>query len=250
MAHDETGDGDPVLLLHSGVADRRMWQQQWDALAARFRVVRCDLRGYGDTPLPPERFANADDVVELLDHLDIERAALVGSSFGGRVALEVAATRPTRVERLVLLCPGFRGLEETAAAEAFEEQEEALSEAGDLDGFVELNVATWLGPEADDAAKDLVRVMVRHAEEVYIAAVSGSGEPELVAIDVDPARIDCPTVVVSGRQDMDHFQAIAAHLADTIPGARLIELEWAGHLPSLERPGETTDLIIEALGFR
>jgi 3-oxoadipate enol-lactonase len=247
MAYDEAGDGDPVLLLHSGVADRRMWQPQWDALAERFRVVRCDLRGFGETPLPPERFSNADDVVELLDHLGLERAAIVGSSYGGRIALEVAAAHIDRVQRLVLLCAAFGGVESTPEADAFDEREDALAEAGDLDGLIELNVATWLGPDADAATKDLVRTMIWHAEEVQAAAESGPTKPEPVRVEVDPARIACPTVVVAGRHDMDQFQAIAAHLADAIPDARLVELDWAGHLPSLERPKETTDLIIGAL---
>jgi pimeloyl-ACP methyl ester carboxylesterase len=247
LAHDVAGSGDPVLLLHPGVADRRVWQAQWDPLAARFRVIRCDLRGFGDTPIPPERFSNAADVVELLDHLDVERAAVVGSSFGGRVALEVAATHPEQVTRLVLLCPALAGLDPTPDAEAFDEREEALVEANDLDGLVELNVATWLGPEADDAARDFVREMQRHAFEVQLAADAEPMQPEMATVDVDPARIACPAVVVAGRHDMDHFQAIGAHLVKTMPRARLVELPWAGHLPGLERPGETTDLIIEAL---
>jgi 3-oxoadipate enol-lactonase len=247
LAHDDTGAGDPVLLLHAGVADRRMWQPQWEPLAERFRVVRCDMRGWGDTPLPAERFSNAEDVMALLDHLNIDRAAIVGSSFGGLVGLEIAVTDPDRISRLVLLCPGFRGLEPTAAAEAFDEREEALAEAGDLDGLVEHNVATWLGPDADEPARDFLREMQRHAFEVQLAADARPEQPELDRVDVDPAQIACPTVVASGGHDMDHFQAIAAHLATTIPDARLIELDWAGHLPSLERPEETTELIIDAL---
>jgi 3-oxoadipate enol-lactonase len=247
MAHDVSGSGEPVLLLHSGVADRRVWQAQWEPLAATFRVIRCDLRGFGDTPLPPERFSNADDVAELLDHLGVGRAALVGSSFGGRVALEVAARHPDRVSRLVLLCPAYGGLDPTPTAEAFDQREDALAEAGDIDGLVELNVSTWLGPEADDAARAFVREMQRHAFEVQIAAESGLVEPEMAPVDIDPSRIACPAVIVAGRHDMDHFQAIAAHLAKTMPRARLVELAWAGHLPGLERPAESTDLIIEAL---
>ena len=247
IAHDDAGSGDPVLLLHAGVADRRVWQDQWDPLASRFRVIRCDLRGFGDTPIPPGRYSNVDDVVTLLDHLGVERTALVGSSFGGRVALEVAATHPDRVSRLVLLCPAFAGLDPTPTAAAFDEREEALVEADDLDGLVELNVATWLGPEADDAARDFVRDMQRHAFEVQLAADAEPMQPEMATVDVDPATIACPAVVVAGHHDMDHLRAIAAHLAETMPRARLVELTWAGHLPGLERPGETTDLIIESL---
>jgi len=247
LAHDVAGSGDPVLLLHAGVADRRVWQAQWEPLAERFRVIRCDLRGFGDTPIPPDRYSNVDDVVTLLDHLGVERAAVVGSSFGGRVALEIAATHPDRVSRLVLLCPAFAGLDPTPDAEAFDEREEALAEAEDLDGLVEHNVATWLGPEADDAARDFVREMQRHAFEVQLTADAEPVQPEMVRVEVDPAQISCPTVIMSGRHDLDLFPLIAAHLAETMPQARLIELDWAGHLPGLERPGETTGLILESL---
>lgn len=129
----------------------------------------------------------------------------------------------------------------------FDEREDALVEMGNLDGYVELNVETWLGPDADHTAKDLVRVMQRHAVEVQLAAESGPTQPALLPVDVAPKRIECPAIFVSGKRDMDHFQAIATHLAATMPNARLLELDWAGHLPSLERPTETTALIIEAL---
>lgn len=247
IAHDAAGEGSAVVLLHSGVTDRRMWDPQWPALTERFRVVRPDLRGYGETPLTPGRFSYADDLVELLDHLAVDRATLVGSSFCGRVALETATTYPNRVAALVLLCPAFRGLEQTPAAEAFDEAEDALLEAGDIDGAVELNVRTWLGPEATPEVADQVRVMQRHAFDVQIAAEDSADAPEPVRVEVDPARIDIETFVVTGRHDMDHFQAVAAHLAATMPRATLIELEWAGHLPSLERPAEVTALLLDVL---
>jgi len=247
LAHDVAGTGEPVLLLHAGVADRRVWQAQWEPLAERFRVIRCDLRGFGETPIPPGSYSNTDDIIALLDHLGVEQAAVVGSSFGGRVALELAASHPERVSRLVLLCPAFAGLDPTPDAAAFDEREEALAEAEDLDGLVELNVATWLGPEADDAARDFVRQMQRRAFEVQLAADAEPVQPEMVRVEVDPTQIACPAVIVAGRHDMDLFLAIAAHLAETMPRARLVELDWAGHLPGLERPGETTDLILDAL---
>lgn len=247
LSYDEAGAGEPVLLLHAGVADRRMWQPQWDTLTEHFRMVRCDLRGFGETPQPPGRYSNADDVVALLDRLGIDRVTIVGSSFGGGVALEIAATQPDRVRRLVLLAPAFGGLEPTADAQSFDEREDALAEAGDLDGLVELNVATWVGPEADEVTRDFVREMQRHAFVVQIAAESGPDQPEPEAVDVDPTQITCPATVVVGRHDMDHFQAIAKHLTASMPSANLVELAWAGHLPSLERPGEATGLIVAAL---
>src|SRR5690349_2994042 len=96
---DVAGDGPALVLLHSGVCDRRMWDAQWPGLVdAGFRVVRCDFRGFGQTPPADRPYSNADDVLTLLDSLGIERAALVGASYGGQVALEVAALRPALVE--------------------------------------------------------------------------------------------------------------------------------------------------------
>ena len=109
LAHEVSGSGPPVLLLHAGVADRRMWDPLLPELSHRFMIIRPDLRGFGDSPLPPEPYADADDLATLLDHLQVGDAAVVGSSFGGRVALELTALHPDRVRELVLLCAGVPG---------------------------------------------------------------------------------------------------------------------------------------------
>jgi 3-oxoadipate enol-lactonase len=247
LAHEDEGSGSSVVLLHSGVADRRMWQATAVRLRAARRVVRPDLRGFGDSPLPAEAFGFSEDVVALLDHLGVERTSLVGSSFGGLVALDLAARWPDRVASLVLLCPAFRGLEPTQTARRFGTEEDALLESGDIDGAVELNVRTWLGPDAGSETPELVRHMQRHAFDVQLAAESGESQPEAAPMEPDPALVTAPTLVVSGALDMDHFQNIARHLASTIPGAQLATLPWAAHLPSLERPEETTALVEEFL---
>ena len=121
LAHDDQGSGPAVLLIHAGVTDRRMWDPVAGALAHTFRVVRPDLRGFGETPLPPGPYCDADDLDTLLGHLGVTHAAVVGSSYGGRVALELATTHPGRVSSLVLLNPAYRGVEPTAAAQAMGE---------------------------------------------------------------------------------------------------------------------------------
>jgi pimeloyl-ACP methyl ester carboxylesterase len=220
-----------------------MWDPQVAALETSYRVITPDLRGFGETPLPPGRFSFAEDVVALLDHLDVETCALVGSSLGGRVALEVAATHPDKVASLVLLCPAFQAADTTPSAKAFEAEEEDLLRQGDFDAAVELNVFTWLGPEASDETRHLVREMQRHAFSVQDAAERERPEPELIEVEVDPTQVSAPTLILTGGWDMDHFQNIAQHLAGSIPRARLQRLPWAAHLPSLERPGEVNQLI-------
>jgi 3-oxoadipate enol-lactonase len=240
LSFDETGSGDAVLLLHAGVCDRRMWEPQWQSWGERFHVVRCDLRGFGESPVPEHSYADIADIVELLDDRGIERATVVGSSYGGRVALELATHYLDRVAGLLLLCAAYRGLEPTADLEAFGEAEETLVEGGDIEGAVQLNVDTWLGPEADESTRDAVAAMQRRAFELQIPAEDLPGPDRR---DVDLAAIVVPALVVAGSHDVDHFGGVARHLAAAMPRARLLTLPWAGHLPSLERPAAVTALL-------
>jgi 3-oxoadipate enol-lactonase len=250
LHHTVSGTGPPVVLIHAGVADSRMWAAQADegpgGLADRFTLVAPDLRGFGASPMPsPEDvpWSNAGDVLAVLDKVGFATASVVGCSYGGRVALEVASLAPERVDRLVLVCSALRGLEPTAAVEAFGDQEDVLLEAGDVDAATDLNVRTWLGPDADDAARELLRDMQRQAFEVQLAA--DEVDPEDVAVDL--TRVTMPTTVFYGAKDLDFFANVAHHLHEQLPQTDLIELPWAGHLPTLERPEEMTDRLATAL---
>jgi len=244
LSHDVTGNGPAVVLVHSTACDRRMWDPQVPALAdAGYLVVRCDLRGHGETPAPNRPYDNAQDLLDLLDLMAVETVSLVGASGGGRVALEAASRWPYRVRSLSLLCSAVAGHEPGPELRAFGEQEDALLAAGDVAGATELNVRTWLGPEADDQTREKVRVMQRHAFEVQMAG------PEVRAIPVEcrPDTVTAPTLLLSGAHDLPDFGQIATTLAGRIPRARHVELPWAGHLPSLERPEEVTRLLTDFL---
>lgn len=242
--HQRGGAGDPVVLLHSSVADSGMWDAQWEPLTAGFDVVRMDFRGHGRTPYASEGpYSDAGDVASLLAALDLGRVALVGSSYGGRVALELATEHPDLVSRLALLNAGC-GLPPTPDLAEFDAEEERLIEAGDLDGAVALNVRTWLGPSADDTARVRLAAMQRHAFEVQLAA---DPEPEKRRVPIDLAVIDAPALVITGAHDLPYFRESGRHMADTMPLAALFEFDWAGHLPSMERPDEVTTLLMSFL---
>lgn len=239
LAFDVDGAGRPVLLLHSTAADRRMWDAQVPALVgAGYRTIRCDLRGYGDTPAPDRPYNDADDVLGLLDDLGVTSAAVVGSSGGGRVALEVAARQPERVTALALLCSAGPGHEPSPGLRAFWEREEALLAAGDVAGAVELNVDQLLGPGAGAEARELLRTMQRQVFEI------GESAAEPIAVAFDPSAITAPTLLVTGAHDLPDFREIADRLAAEIPGATRLDLDWAGHLPTLERPDLANPILI------
>jgi pimeloyl-ACP methyl ester carboxylesterase len=244
LSFDIEGTGPTVVLLHAGVCDRRMWEPQWRPLIdAGARVMRCDLPGYGQTPMPSGPSNDADDVVELLDALGIESADIVGGSYGGKVALEIGARWPQRVHSLALLCAAMAGREPGAERIAFGAREDALIEAGDIDAAVALNVDFWLGPEADDATRDLVARMQRRAFEVQL----GAPEFEMIEASFDLTAITAPVLAVSGAHDVADFREIATLLPELLDDARHVELEWAGHLPSMERPAAVTALLIDFL---
>jgi 3-oxoadipate enol-lactonase len=246
IAYDVAGTGPVLVLLHSTVCDRRMWDPQWPVLAdAGYRVVRCDFRGFGETPVPTGPANDAEDVMAVLGEAGGPgggAVALVGASYGGKVALEIAARWPGRVSALALICAGMPGHEPTEALRAFWRREEELLEAGDVAGATELNVATFLGPEASQATRERVRLMQRHAFDVQLAAEEDeSAEPAQVIVDL--GAITAPSLVVSGARDLPDFRLIADRLAGLLPGARRADLPWAGHLPTLERPEEMSAML-------
>lgn len=227
-----------------------------DAFAERHLVVRYDLRGHGDSPLPGGEFSNIDDLRALLDHLGIEQAALVGNSFGGRIAIDFALAHAERTAALVLVAAALGGHEGSEELDELDEAEEALLEAGDVDGAVELNVHTWLdGPgriaPVPPETRELVASAQRRAFDVQLAAYASSPPPGPVRWAEPPAatrlgEIAAPALVVAGEHDLADFRAIADRLATGIPGARKVVLDTA-HLPGLERPEELNRLVLDFL---
>jgi pimeloyl-ACP methyl ester carboxylesterase len=217
-----------------------MWDAQWQPLAERFRVIRVDYRGFGHTPYAAaEPYSDSGDVAEVLGELGVSRAALVGASYGCSVALELAHL----ATRLVLMNPGS-DLPRTPDFTAFAEEEDRLLEAGDAQGAAELNARTWLGPEAGDETRRRVIAMQHHAFTMQLAA---DPEPSQFRPGYDLGAIQAPALVVTGPYDLEFFRRSARHIAAELPHAELVELDWAGHLPALERPAEVTGLLLDYL---
>jgi pimeloyl-ACP methyl ester carboxylesterase len=248
---DTGGDGTPVLLLHAGIADRRMWRDQLQPLAdAGLRVVAPDLPGFGEAPVAPGEQAPWNDVLGVLDDLGLERIALVGNSFGGAVAQRVAVVAPERVSSLLLVSAPAPGIEPGPDLRAAWQVEEEALARGDLDAAAAAVVDAWTLPDAPAELRDLVAAMQRRA---YV--VQGDSEPAEAPdpLDEDPdalARLDVPTIAAAGEHDRVEFTEGARRLAETIPGARHVVIEDAGHLAPLETPERFRALVLELAGAR
>ncbi|GAA3124612.1 pimeloyl-ACP methyl ester carboxylesterase [Kribbella aluminosa] len=233
ISHEATGNGPDLLLVHAGVADSRMWARQVAELQAGHRVITLDLRGYGDTP-SARKYSDAGDVLAVLEELGAKDVTAVGASFGGYVVQQVASRRPDLFARLVLICAPTDNVEPDDDLRALWTAEEALLEAGDVDGATDLMVRHWIGPEADDEARELLREMQKHAYAVQLAA----GDVDNEEWPVEPEKLTVPVRLITGGHDYRFFTDCADYLAERLPGSERVHLPWAGHLPTLERPAE------------
>ncbi|MEV0289193.1 MULTISPECIES: alpha/beta hydrolase [unclassified Kribbella] len=240
IAHWVVGEGPALLLVHAGVADARMWARQVEELSQDHRVITLDLRGYGETPLEPgAQYSDAGDLLAVLDELGVDTVEAVGASYGGYVVQQAASRHPERFSRLVLLCAPADEVEPTDDLRAVWAEENRLLDAGDIDGATELTVRSFIGPEASDDARALLWSMQKRAYELQSAAGDGGSEEW----PVEPEKISAPVRLVTGAHDFAWFGNCAAYLAERLPNAELVELPWAGHLPTLERPAEALGLI-------
>lgn len=254
LAVVERGAGEPIVFLHAGVADHRMWQGQLEALPAGWRGVAYDRRGFGRTRSEPEPYTMVGDLIAVLDALHIERAVLVGCSQGGRIAIDAALAHPRRVRALVLVAAAISGApavtdfppDIAARLDALE----AAEARADLDAVNALEAQLWLdGPaqaagRVGGAARDLFLAMNGNALRLAATAGEATAPP--------PAwprlhEIAAPTLVLWGPLDFPHIVAAMRHLAATVPGAAGRQIEGTAHLPNLERPAEFDALLLDFL---
>ncbi|GAA1600982.1 alpha/beta fold hydrolase [Kribbella hippodromi] len=240
ISHAVVGDGPDVLLVHAGVADARMWSRLVDELKGGHRVITVDLRGYGETPLEAGAdYSDAGDLLAVLDEVGASAVTAVGASYGGYVVQQAASRDPERFTRLVLLCAPTDNVEPDEDLRALWAEEERLIEADDIAGATELTVRNWIGPEADDDARELLRAMQQRAFDLQLAA----GEVDNEEYAVEPEKITAPVRLITGGHDYRFFADSADYLAERLPNAERVQLDWAGHLPTLERPSEALKLI-------
>ena len=252
LAFEDTGEGPAVVLVHPGLWDMRTWDPQVVPFTdAGFRVIRYDLRGYGLSSRPTqEPYSHAADLLTLLDHLGVERAALVGCSMGGSIAIDVAVTHPDRVWALVPVASGVGGLEPLAEEidwwdDAFAGVEEAV-EAGDLIRARDLQLRIWAPLGTDDEPGVTIRRIAM--ENIHELTMDESAE---VPIDPPAAHrlpeIDVPTLVIKAEHDPAYIRREAEFVAAGIPGARELQIDGADHVVNLRRPEAFNEAVLPFL---
>jgi pimeloyl-ACP methyl ester carboxylesterase len=230
-----------------------MWDKQFGLLAEHYRVVRCDLRGFGKSKMLPGKFAHYEDMAALMKQLHLDKACIIGLSFGGYVALDLALAYPAMVGALVLGAPALSGYETTSTElQQFFTAEAAALERGDLETATELNLKMWVdGPaRTPHQVSPAIRQKVGEMQHNIFAqpVPADVEEMELIPPALDRLQeIDIPTLVIVGDEDVAEFQEISDLVAAGIKNARIVVMPGVAHLPSLEKPIEFNRLVLEFL---
>jgi 3-oxoadipate enol-lactonase len=243
-ADDSGGDGPPLVLLHPGVGDSRIWDPVLAPLTARYRVIRYDARGFGNSPAPAVKFSLLRDLVTVLGHYGVTRAGFVGCSQGGGSALGLALEQPERVSALALLCPGIPGFpypDDDDEDDPLAAEHERAHATGDVDALAGVMQQVWGAAGVTPAVTEQLRSAAR-------ASLSAGG----LELDDPPVfgRLDevtVPAALMVGDADYPPLVESNRQAAARIPGCEFLLVPGMDHLPPLREPALVLDLVTRTL---
>lgn len=250
MAYTDAGIGRPVVLIHGYPFNRSLWTEQIEALSSSYRVIAPDLRGFGETDSsdgPATMNRMAEDVAQLMDHLDIPQAVIGGLSMGGYVALAFCKQFASRVRALILADTRAQADTEEAKQTRAQQAEKALSEG--MAGIADAMLPKLLTPETVSKRPDIVKrvrdMMLKTTPEGAAAALHGMAAREDQTSFL--SQISSPTLILVGAEDAITPVADSEKMHASIAGSRLVVLENAGHVSNLERTPQFNEALLDFL---
>lgn len=238
LAHDEAGEGDALVLIHGHPFDRSLWAPQLAHFSKRFRVIVPDLRGYGASPVVPGTVLMrelAQDVAALLDERGVERAALVGLSMGGLVAMELAIADPKRWWALALVATTAEPVNDDERRARLELAERVEREGATV--LVAQMQERLFGPACEpETAARVLEVM--RATDPHGAAAALRGRARRPDYRPALAQLRIPSFVCAGTADGYSTPEITRALIECLHDPEVRLLPDVGHLPNLEHPSE------------
>ena len=252
LYYELAGSGPPLVMLHAGIADSRMWDGEFEALRQSHRVLRYDMRGYGRSLPVPGEFNIQDDLRALIQQLKLDApVTLMGCSMGAGLVIEYALTYPGEVKALILVGGDPRGFESDVAGpdDLFTESYAAF-EAGDAERVAEIDMRIWFdGFGRDGAALDGEARRKAYAMALAVTKheLSGIGKHVRKEFDIPPAQrlfeLDMPALVIVGENDLPFLLAAANFLCQELPNAQRATMRNAAHLPNMEHPQQFIGIV-------
>ncbi|MCE1253562.1 MAG: alpha/beta hydrolase [Anaerolineae bacterium] len=255
LYYETAGKGTPLVLAHAAFLDSRMFDAIWEQLAKQFRVIRYDMRGFGKSSPVTGPLCRRSDLEQLLNHLDITQAHLVGCSLSGEICLDLALEQPQRFKSLTLvdsIPSGFQlqGEPPLHLLEMFE----AL-QSGNIDLANELQIRIWLDGEQREASQvnSTLRKIALEMNRIPVSQNTSFIADMQPVNPLDPPAVTrlesvkCPTWVVAGGLDNSEILRAADEMVKRIPGAQKTIIESTGHVPSYEQPDTFVKLLVDFL---
>lgn len=251
--YEVRGGGEPLVFSHAAFVDSGMWDAQVDDFARHYRVVRFDLRGFGKSGPDAGPINRRDDLYQLLQHLGIERAALVGCSMSGTAVLDFAIEHPEMVSALVIVNSLPSGYEEEGEWIPSPIEQEMISavETGDNERASELQIRIWVDgasrtpedvdPEVRRRAAEMNRISLEN-RTAFIDDLDPLDPPAFTRL----GEVQAPTLLVVGDLDEPVIARGAEAMAKGIPGAKIVTIPGTAHVPNMEKPREFNEAV---LGF-
>jgi 3-oxoadipate enol-lactonase len=249
--YERSGAGFPVILLHAGIADSRMWEPQVAAFNQHFDVIRPDTRGFGDSELPAIRWSPVGDLLALVDELHLKPAHLVGCSMGGALAIDFALDHPERVSKLVLVGTAISGATFGKKYPELWAEAKAADEAHDLAALNLAEMRLFLdgpGRPAGYVKSPLRELFLDMNGRALKSDFEAAPREELDPLAIERLyEITAPTLLVIGDADVPPVFDSTNLLMETVTGARKAIIPDAAHLPNLEHPEEFNRLVLDFL---
>ncbi len=256
LYYEVASTGPVLVFIHAGIADCTMWDDQFAVFAQHYRVIRYDTRGFGKSKTDSVSFSNRQDLADLLKHLGVTRAAVIGLSRGGTIAVDFTLEHPEIVEALVVVGAGVGGYEyqptsdDGVETKLFAAMENAEQEK-DYARVVELDLQVWVdGPrQPPGRTPAAVRERVRAMDASNYTRKDGDAKPQPLQ---PPAvgrlgEIRVPTLVIVGDFDTMDTQASADLLAHGIPGSTKVAFHGVAHMVNMEQPEKFNQTVLDFL---
>ncbi len=259
LYYEVAGTGHPLLLIHGGLVDRRLWDDQFNVFAQHCQVIRFDVRSFGDSaPITAETppYSLEEDLYSLLKFLGIEKTYVLGLSMGGAIAINFTLMYPEMVDALIPVAMGLSGFEPAEEDKASEAEVDEAMRSGNVARAVELTLRFWTdGPmrtpeQVNPAVREKVRAMTtRNFErpEDENATQPRALEPPAIS---RLSEIHVPTLIIVGDQDVRDILKIADILEKEIPGAKKVVIPGTAHHLNMEKPDEFNRIVLDFLGYQ
>ncbi len=252
LYYETMGTGHPLVLVHAGIADSRMWDDQFADFAEHYRVIRYDIRGFGKSVMPPGSSSTSRDLHGMLTALGITRSHVVGLSIGGGIAIDFTLQHPEMVSALVLVASGVGGTEPSAEMQRTYAEVDTTLERDGIDAAVEAENRIWVdGPKRTPTQ---VNPSVRKRVSEMNGALYRLPEVDAPRERLDPpaigrlGEIHVPTLVIVGDGDVPDVIETADMLEQGIAGARKVVFPNVAHMVNMERPEEFNRIVLDFLG--